>query len=164
MLAPPLTTPFAHCFGADWLLLRLIADPFAWYSPSNNSAAPGSFHLLCHGFRMGMVNNSNHARRQEIKSLGGNGYGAYANAPTPFGPWAFQEARVVYDSLITLKNGSSLGPLQRRERPHLLLSKTGAPTHLYNGVCLSGGYDQNVNGSHHCYTHVQAIKSVHVGG
>lgn len=151
-----------HSGGKD-LFGHPVEDPFAWYSPSTNPAAPGSFHLLCHGFRMGMVDNSNGAADRGI-ALAGNGYGAYANAPTPFGPWAFQEARVAYDSLIQLKNGSSLGPLQRRERPHLLLSKAGVPTHLYNGVCLPGGYAAGVNGSQHCYTHVQAITSVHVAG
>ena len=47
---------------------------------------------------MGMVNNSNGAADRGI-ALAGNGYGVYANAPTAFGPWSFQEARVVYDTM-----------------------------------------------------------------
>jgi hypothetical protein len=82
-----------------------------------------------------MVNNSDNSPSRQ-----GNAYGGYANAPTPFGPWKFQEGRVAYTGHVQLENGSSLGSLQRRERPHLLLSATtGHPTHLYNGVCLADG-------------------------
>jgi lysophospholipase L1-like esterase len=142
-----------HGGGRD-LFGHPVEDPFAWYAPSTNSLAPGSFHLLCHGFRMGMVNNSD-----DSPSRVGNAYGAYANAPTPFGPWSFQEARVAYSGHVRLENGASLGSLQRRERPHLLLSAAGVPTHLYNGVCPADGYSQGAsNSSGHCYTFVQKIK------
>ena len=87
----------------------------------------------------------------------GNAYGAYANAPTPFGPWRFQESRVAYSGHVQLTTGNTLGTLQRRERPHLLLSKDGLPTHLYNGVCLEGGFGQNASGAKHCFTFVQAV-------
>ena len=88
----------------------------------------------------------------------GNAYGAYANAPTPFGPWSFQESRVAYSGHVELENGASLGSLQRRERPHLLLTAAGAPSHLYNGVCPADGYTQGAsNSSGHCYTFVQRI-------
>ena len=177
-----------HGGGKD-LIGHPVEDPFAWYAPSTNPNAPGSFHLLGHGFRMGMVNNSDGAPRIRghgttastgsgapcclcpapvcVKPLSCcktpdprsyNGYGAYANAPTPFGPWHFQEARVVYNGHVELTNGKSLGKLGRRERPHLLLNKQGVPTHLYNGVCLGDdGYNQNSAGHDHCFTFVQEI-------
>ena len=88
----------------------------------------------------------------------GNAYGAYANAPTPFGPWRFQESRVAYSGHVQLTTaGKTLGTLQRRERPHLLISTDGVPTHLYNGVCLEGGFDDNVSRPEHCFTMVQTI-------
>ena len=141
-----------HGGGRD-LFGHPVEDPFAWYAHSTNPLAPGSFHLLCHGFRMGMVNNSD-----DSPSRVGNAYGAYANAPTPFGPWSFQESRVAYSGHIELESGASLGSLQRRERPHLLLTAAGAPSHLYNGVCPADGYTQGAsNSSGHCYTFVQRI-------
>ena len=139
-----------------------VQDPFAWHAPSTNPLAAGSFHMLCHGFRMGMVNNSAGIAPAKLTTAdgSGNGYGAYANAPTPFGPWRFQESRVAYSGRVRLANGSALGTLQRRERPHLLLSKTGVPTHLFNGACLEGGYDQGAGGPQHCFTLVQEIAPV----
>jgi hypothetical protein len=88
----------------------------------------------------------------------GNAYGAYANSPTPFGPWHFQESHVAYSGHVQLTTaGKSLGTMQRRERPHLLLSKEGLPTHLYNGVCLEGGFNKNVSSAERCFTFVQAV-------
>lgn len=46
-----------HGSGKD-LFGHPVEDPFAWHAPSSNPLANGSFHLLCHGFRMGMANNS----------------------------------------------------------------------------------------------------------
>ena len=62
-----------------------VEDPFAWW-------ANGSFHLLMHGFRMGMVNGTSQSEGGPRK---GNAYGAYATAPTAFGPWQFQEALIL---------------------------------------------------------------------
>lgn len=148
----------AHC-ECDATVFACAQDPFAWYAPSNNPAANGSFHLLCHGFRMGMVNNSAGIAPSALTEDegSGNAYGAYANAPTPFGPWRFQESAVAYSGHVQLSTGKSLGTLQRRERPHLLLSKEGLPTHLYNGVCLEGGYDRNASSAEHCFTFAQAV-------
>lgn len=146
---------FRMCITVYWRL----QDPFAWWAPSQNPAANGSFHLLCHGFRMAMVNNSAGISLSGLTAEEGygNAYGAYANAPTPFGPWHFQEFRVAYSGHVQLTTGKTLGTIQRRERPHLLLSKEGLPTHLYNGVCLEGGYNQNVSGAERCFTFVQAV-------
>jgi hypothetical protein len=58
---------------------------------------------------------------------------------------------------LVVEPSGSLGVLQRRERPHLLLSDVGVPTHLYNGVCLANGLDQNASGANHCFTLVQRI-------
>ena len=89
----------------------------------------------------------------------GNAYGAYANAPAPFGPWRFQEARVAYSGVLALEGGGTLG-LLRRERPHLLLDEaTGAPTHLYNGVCPEGNVYGQMKQKRHCFTLVQRISS-----
>ena len=109
-----------------------------------------------------MANNSNgdasRGKPSAANGMGaGNAYGAYANAPTPFGPWVFQESRVVYSGHVELADGSSLGALQRRERPHLLLSAAGVPTHLYNGICLADGYGQSAKQPGHCFTFVQKI-------
>ena len=44
------------------------------------------------------------------------------------------------------------------ERPHLLLDEvTGAPTHLYNGVCPDGNVYGQMKQKRHCFTLVQAI-------
>jgi hypothetical protein len=58
-----------------------------------------------------MVNNSNgdasRGTPTAANGMGnGNAYGAYANAPSPFGPWSFQESRVAYGGHIQLENGS----------------------------------------------------------
>ena len=50
---------------------------------------------------MGMVNNS-----ADSLMRSGNAYGAYANAPTPFGPWAFQESRKLLQSHFALADDS----------------------------------------------------------
>lgn len=139
------------------LFAHPVEDPFAWYQ-DNMPGNSDSYHLLMHGFRMGMVNRT-------CPGSDGNAYGAYASAPTPFGPWRFQESRVAYHGLIQFTDGSSMC-MKNRERPHLLLDKvTGRPTHLYNGVCPETGYGNHKapkgfgNGSDHCFTFVQRIAS-----
>ena len=121
-----------------------VEDPFAWHSN-------GSFHLLAHGFRMGMVNATAPQR--------GDAYGVYARAQSPFGPWIFQEAAVAYGNEMKFDDGSTI-VLQRRERPHLLLGEDGAPLFLYNGVCPFGNvYGKGGTQPNHCFTTVQKIKS-----
>ena len=107
--------------------------------------------MVCHGFRMGMVNRT--------LPGSGNAYGVYARAPTPFGPWQFQENAVVYDNILTFSGGET-APLamDRRERPHLLFDAGGNPTHLYNGVCPAGNvYGEPGTQPHHCFTSVQPL-------
>jgi len=103
-----------------------VEEPFAWYAPPSpsNPATTGSFHMLFHAFQMGMVNNSgatmpgpgtvasSSVKGQALRRIG-NAYGAYANAPTPFGPWRYQEARVAYSGVIELEDGSTFGLLRR---------------------------------------------------
>lgn len=152
--------------GGRTLFNHPVEDPFFWYQKSTAPSAPGSFHLLCHGFRMGMANASGAAipgpggpgtSKGEALGRSGNGYGVYANAESPFGPWRFQEARVVYTSVLDFGDGSHLG-LIKRERPHLLLGEDGYPTHLYNGVCPNGN-NESLNGTQpeHCFTAVQPV-------
>ena len=126
-----------------------VEDPFAWYSN-------GSFHLLMHGFRMGMVNGTSQSTGGPRK---GNAFGVYATAPTAFGPWRFQEARVAYTNVLTFVDGTPSLQLDRRERPHLLLGDDGQPTHLYNGVCPRGSSYNGpaAPGAGHCFTAVQPI-------
>ena len=72
-------------------------------------------------------------------------------------PWIYQESRIVYGGVLELQDGSSFG-LLRRERPHLLLdATTGAPTHLYTGVCPDGNVYGQMKQMRHCFTLVQAI-------
>ncbi len=139
------------------LFAHPVEDPFAWYQDDMRGNSD-SYHLLMHGFRMGMLN-------QTCPGSDGNAYGAYASAPTPFGPWRFQESRVAYHGLIEFSDGTSMC-MKNRERPHLLLDKvSGRPTHLYNGVCPESGYGNHTapkgfgNGSDHCFTFVQRIAS-----
>ena len=55
---------------------------------------------------------SSSVKGQALRRIG-NAYGAYANAPTPFGPWRYQEARVAYSGVIELQDGSTFGLLRR---------------------------------------------------
>jgi hypothetical protein len=127
--------------GGRNLFAHPMEDPFIWWSDHDSM-----FKLLAHGFRMGMVN----------RTVGsGNGYGLYAQAPTPFGPWLVQEAAVAYDSTVLLQGGGTL-ELLRRERPKLVLDKDGQPTHLFNGVCpLSSHMSGPTDPGGHCFTLAQ---------
>ena len=82
--------------GGTALFSHPVEDPFLW-------TTNGSWHMLTHGFRMPMVSQS-------------SALGAYAWAPSPFGPWTFQENRLVYSANVTLADGSTY-VLARRERP-----------------------------------------------
>lgn len=53
-----------------------VEDPTLWVGPD------GTWHMLVHAFRMGMVNKTGGS---------GNAYGGYAWSPGPDGPWTFQE-------------------------------------------------------------------------
>lgn len=147
-----------HGGGKD-LIGHPVEDPFVWYASSSlgghNGLGRGPYHMIMHGFRMGMVNRT---CANVSPGDAGNAYGAYATAPSPFGPWAFQEARVAYTATVHFSDGTSTC-LDRRERPHLLLNDKGLPTHLYNGVCPKGNKNggQKVWEPNHCYTMVQKI-------
>ena len=122
-----------------------MEDPFVWWSAADNR-----FHLIAHGFRMGMVN----------RTVGSsNGYGFYAEAPSAFGPWLVQETRVLYTSTVPLTNGSTM-ELLRRERPKLVLDSMGRPLHLFNGVCPIGSHQAGPGDpGGHCFTMRQSVKT-----
>ena len=102
-----------------------------------------------------MINGTSQSKGGPRK---GNAYGAYATAPTAFGPWQFQEAQAAYNNILSFAGGSKL-ELDRRERPHLLIGSNGIPTHLYNGVCpCKSSYNGPATpGGGHCFTAVQPI-------
>lgn len=137
-----------HLDGGKALFNHPVEDPFAWHS-----ATDGHFHILSHGFRMGMVNGTMPGC--------GNAYGVYARSPTPTGPWSFQEAAIVYNNIIDFVASSSPSlAMDRRERPHLLFDKSGNPTHLYNGVCPAGNvYGEPGTQPNHCFTAVQPLRT-----
>lgn len=120
-----------------------VEDPTLWVT------SDGTWHMLTHAFRMGMVNRS-----------GGNeanGYGGYAWSPGPNGPWTFQENKIAYDSVVQFEDGSCW-TLYKRERPKILTNNKGVPTHLYNGVCPPGSNEEGLKDPHgHCFTMVQKI-------
>eukprot|EP00040_Diaphanoeca_grandis_P023003 m.124543 g.124543 ORF g.124543 m.124543 type:complete len:368 (-) comp29065_c0_seq5:585-1688(-) len=138
--------------GGTSLFTHPVEDPFAWYSN-------GMFHLLMHGFRMGMV-DATVTNDPSDSPRCGDSYGSYARAPTPFGPWTFQENAVAYRNILKFNDSTSLA-LNRRERPHLFFDKNGNPTHLYNGVCPQGNTEGNNGFANHCFTAVQRIASTH---
>eukprot|EP00039_Didymoeca_costata_P021969 m.345862 g.345862 ORF g.345862 m.345862 type:complete len:523 (-) comp27463_c0_seq1:96-1664(-) len=132
--------------GGTLLFAHPVEDPFVWSTPD------GRVHMVSHAFRMGMVNRT--------VAGSGNAFGGYATAPSPFGPWKFQETQVAYDNVVHFNNGST-AYLDRRERPKLLLDDDGVPQYLYNGVCPNGTHESGPSDpGGHCYTLVQKIDSI----
>jgi len=134
------------------LFAHPVEDPTVWVDNS------GTWHILTHAFRMGMVNSSGVTK---------NAYGGYAwSNDGPYGPWHFQENMVAYTGEIQFANQpDTTFVASRRERPKVLIDPTtGRPSHLYSGVCpentsYSGVSDPNG----HCFTMVQKINpSVHL--
>lgn len=129
------------------LFAQPCEDPTVWVDEH------GQWHLLAHAFRLGMVNASGgggpHAE--------GNGYGVYATAPHPYGPWQVQENLAAYSADVTFVDGT-IWSLQRRERPKVLLDNRGRPSHLFTAVCPPGSEERGGGVDPlHCFTLAQAV-------
>jgi hypothetical protein len=94
-------------------------------------SSDGTWHMICHGFRMGMTNASG-----TLPSTP-DAYGVYAWAHSPGGAWHFQENKLAYDGWVQFGDGTGW-MASRRERPKLLLDADGRPTHLYSTVYTVG--------------------------
>jgi hypothetical protein len=113
-------------------------DPFLWYQGSTRS-----YHALLHG-------------------LGGCGVGAAGVGCHAFSPDGYSwtlGAQPAYNLSVLLSDGSS-ATFARRERPHLVMDpKTGAPTHLINGVQLPHGMQPPGGQGDYSYTIIVPLKT-----
>ena len=107
-------------------------DAFLWQDTR------GDFHLLMHGM-------------EPYGPFGRHGYSHTGAA----GTWTFSPTKA-YDNRIEFQDGSVSTPA-RRERPHMLLSASGEPTHLYTSVQDKWPTASALND--HSYTHVQEIRT-----
>ena len=79
--------------------------------------------------------------------------GGYAESATEdiFSTWTLQKyAEPAYTTMVQFSDGTAVN-FTRRERPKLLLSPTGQPRILYNGVCVG------TNQGKDCFTLAQEV-------
>lgn len=115
------TMDFPPAWGGDAKQYLKNEDPYMW------ADARGNFHMIAHryDYRDGYPPNPNQTMPVLVS---GHGYSADGV------DWRFNSAQQPYDAKITFANGT-VQQFSTWERPHLLFDqKSGAPTHLINGV------------------------------